>query len=1003
MSRKSSRRDLFATTALVAATISFAPAYAQDASNQPGTQSRGSQQSSTAGPDAGTPQTPVVETNANAGAQGQDIVVTGTIFRRTNSETPSPVTVISAESLARRGLDSIADAIRTVSADNSGTIPLSFTGGFAAGAAGVSLRGLTVNSTLVLFDGLRGAYYPLADDGQRNFVDINTIPNIAVERIEVLRDGASSTYGADAIGGVVNVITRKEFHGIQASAEDGVTQRGDGGEQRLTFLAGTGSLADKGWSAYIGGEYYHQDAIRNAKRGFPFNTGDLSPLNCSGAPCPDLNTGALSAGATISAVVRPANEPNPNNPLSILNTVVPGTLFQVLSPAGCAPGLTPHTTAVRGSFCEEDRVFRYGYIQPEQERIGATARITARLGGDLEGYLLGTFYQSRVNAIGGPTSIRSGSPVNTLTAVLPVFICAAGVNCATAADRRLNPNDPFAAQGFAAQINYAFGDIPNFSLTVSRTYRGAGGIHGSFGGGWNFSLDLTAMHTTLTRRVGGFPSVAGLTQAINTGAYNFVDPSQNTPATLALIAPTIDSPAKSDLMMGQATLAKELFQLPGGPLQFGVGVSARHESINSPSLNPTQAFITVNGFSAKGAHTVEAAYFELNAPILHQLEVDASGRYDHYSEGFSNFSPKIGAKFTPIRQLALRGTYSRGFRAPQFAETRGQVVGFTTYNPGNSFPSAVCTQHGGTINPATGACITNNPYILSQGLGFFTVGNPNLKPEKSESLTLGAVFQPVRWFSMTVDFYRIRKNNVISSGPLSGTALADYFAGQPLPAGYSVTLNAPDPLFPAAIQTVQIVNSPYANAASEVTSGIDITANVDLRLSPSVRLSSSVEVTDIFKFDFNPCLPASAPGCQTQHYVGTQGPYIISSGAGTPKWRGNWSTSLDMGPLTLTGTAYYTSGFFSTGEDQNGAGTGYNCATAIFDPSFCKVKRYIQVDFTGSYKVNDRFTFYMNVINAFDVKPPFDPADYAANNYNPTWSYGGIIGRFFRAGVKVNF
>ncbi len=146
----------------------------------------------------------------------EEVVVTGSILRRTDAETPSPVTVLSAETLEERGINTVSEAIQRLSANNAGTIQQGWNTGFnfASGANAPALRGLTVQSTLSVADGLRIAPYPLADDGQRNFVDLNTIPSAIVERIEVLRDGASSTYGADAIAGVVNIITKKEIQGL---------------------------------------------------------------------------------------------------------------------------------------------------------------------------------------------------------------------------------------------------------------------------------------------------------------------------------------------------------------------------------------------------------------------------------------------------------------------------------------------------------------------------------------------------------------------------------------------------------------------------------------------------------------------------------------------------------------------------------------------------------------------------------------------------------------------
>lgn len=147
-----------------------------------------------------------------ADAAGPDIVVTGSILRTTDRATPSPVTTVSAEALDQRGVSTVQEGIQQLTSNNGPALTNSFTanGAFAGGASAVSLRGLSTNSTLVLFDGLRAAYYPLSDDGTRNFVDLNTIPDEIVDRIEVLRDGASSSYGADAIAGVVNIITKRQ-------------------------------------------------------------------------------------------------------------------------------------------------------------------------------------------------------------------------------------------------------------------------------------------------------------------------------------------------------------------------------------------------------------------------------------------------------------------------------------------------------------------------------------------------------------------------------------------------------------------------------------------------------------------------------------------------------------------------------------------------------------------------------------------------------------------------
>jgi iron complex outermembrane receptor protein len=211
-------------------------------------------------------------------AEPETIVVTGTMFRRTNTETPSPVTVLTSESLIKAGITTAADAIRSISADGAGSIGSGFQSGFSAGGSAVSLRGLGVSSTLVLIDGLRSANFPLNDDGHNAYVDLNSIPFSLIDKIEVLKDGASSSYGADAIGGVVNLKLKKQFNGVAGNAESGISERGDGRYTRLSATVGFGNYQDDGWNFYLNGEYQYNGRISNKSRGFPYNTQDLRSI-----------------------------------------------------------------------------------------------------------------------------------------------------------------------------------------------------------------------------------------------------------------------------------------------------------------------------------------------------------------------------------------------------------------------------------------------------------------------------------------------------------------------------------------------------------------------------------------------------------------------------------------------------------------------------------------------------------------------------------------------------
>ena len=179
------------------------------------------------------------------------VEVTGSLIKRIDAETAAPLQVITREDIQNSGRTTLQEVLRSVTADSTGSIPTSFTNGFASGSAAVSLRGLGVNSTLVLLNGRRMTTYGLADDGTRNFVDLNSLPLEAVERIEVLKDGASAIYGADAVGGVVNVILRKSYVGASVGGSYGQTSESDGQDDRALGSFGFGDLAKDKYNVFF--------------------------------------------------------------------------------------------------------------------------------------------------------------------------------------------------------------------------------------------------------------------------------------------------------------------------------------------------------------------------------------------------------------------------------------------------------------------------------------------------------------------------------------------------------------------------------------------------------------------------------------------------------------------------------------------------------------------------------------------------------------------------------
>ncbi len=945
------------------------------------------------------------------------VVVTGSLLRRLDLDTPSPVTVVTSENLSRAGIVTATDAIRTISADGAGSIGTGFQSGFSAGGSAVSLRGLGVSSTLVLVDGLRSTNFPINDDGHNAYVDLNSIPFSLIDRLEVLKDGASSTYGADAIGGVVNLIMKKTFTGVKGSLEGGEAWRGDASHVRGDLTLGFGDYRAKNWNFYVNGEYQRDGRVTSNSRGFPYNTQDLSRIGGL-----DQNTAdSTLTTATPNAVVTRVSQSDLNNPLAGGIGAPLTTSYQLLNP-NCPNGTYTVTTgAAQGTGCKYDLVDQYNQLQPLQERYALNGRLSVRLSPNVEGYVSGMYSRSFVSIKNQPRAIRATQPFggnpaiasNNPGIVLPVYICSTGVNCSTAADRRLNPNNPFAAafaatpaQG-AARIYYLGGDLPAGSDRENEVYRFATGLKGDFGGDWNWKIDGVYARDNLSINQYGFFNVAGLLKAINTGSYNFVNPAANTAEVRNAVSPTVTTPSFSEMYSLDASITKVLATLPGGELQLAVGGQVRKEKLENNNQNAKLDTYTLTTSSAFGEHTVSAAFFEIDAPVHEKLDLNVSGRYDHYSEGFGRFSPKFGAKFAPIQQLQLRGTYSRGFRAPTFAESgpRSQYAGFSTFTP----PAAFQLQHGGLTSGGN-----TNAYAQSYNLGGGFGGNPDLKPETSRSFTGGIILQPARWFSATIDYYNVKKKNLIVAGPDAGAARNAYYSQSTSAAGcaavarvgpgYSCNLiDAVDPLFPAGMPRVLIINAPFVNANSASTEGVDYAINANFNLPHDIKWTTHAEVTHTMKYNL------ITDSGVIQKYAGTLGPYDLSSGNGTPRIRGNWQNTLEVGRLTLSTTIYYIGKIKSVATDQRASNdcvtnNQYATGNTALGAQFCYIKKFINVDGNVSYEVRDGITVFGNVGNIFDARAPIAPGAYgSAPNFLTTFHYAGLIGRTAKVGVRFQF
>ncbi|MGN6818606.1 MAG: TonB-dependent receptor domain-containing protein [Sphingomonas sp.] len=991
------RIRLLATAAPLGFMLAASPAFAQETPPAPAT-------------------APADDTGTDA--QQPEIVVTGTLFRSATT-TALPVTVLTSDNLNKAGITNITDAVRSISADGAGSIGNGFTSGFSAGGAAISLRNVGVSSTVVLIDGLRSANFPLNDDGHNAYVDLNSIPMVNLQQIQVLKDGASSLYGADAIGGVVNIITRKHIKGIEGGIEGGVSEKGDGQKYRAHLLVGIGDYQSQGYNFYIGGEYEYGGRIDAASRGFPFNTLDLRAM---GGADNNRADDTLTTPTT-NAVVTRTHQTDLNNPLagSVTNATTPAVYTSLTPLANCPYGTFSENTGSRvGTACAHDLTKEYAQILPLQERYGGVARASFRLG-SVDAYLMGSYFNNRVNIIRPPVGIRQtqafgGNPATATSnpgIVLPVYICSSGVNCATAADRQLNPNNPYAAAyaadpaNGAARIYYLFGDIKSGSNRINQVYRVSGGLNGTFAGGWDWNVEAAYSRDNLSYTLFGFPNLAGLVKAINTGSYNFVNPSLNSQAVRDAVAPAITARSRSAEATLDASISRSLFKLPGGDLKLAVGGQFRRETLTNNSLNPNLDVPGLSTAQAYGARSVVAGFFEIDAPVFDSLDLKASGRYDHYSTGIGHFSPKFTAKFEPIKGFSLRGSYSEGFRAPTFAESdsRSSYSGFVGYTPNAAFIAA---------HPNNGA------YTVAYSLGRGYVGNPDIKPETSRSFTLGAIVDPVPWLTFTADYFNIKKSNLIVTGPKTSDAINAYYsvASQTFAsasaaaaagcakvaavgAGYSCNvIDGADPFSPNALPRLLVVNAPYVNANYSVIAGLEFGFDAKIPISSDVRLESRLDMQETLKYNLYP------QGGAVQRYAGTVGPEDLSSGGGTPRWRGTWQNTLVSGPFALTATTYYVGRIKAVAADQASSVKGdISCNAAIYSKTFCYVHSFIYTDVNLTVTVNDKFQFFTNVGNVTNARAPAFPnqAYTSQPNYLASWHMAGLIGRTFRAGANFKF
>jgi iron complex outermembrane receptor protein len=416
-------------------------------------------------------------------------------------------------------------------------------------------------------------------------------------------------------------------------------------------------------------------------------------------------------------------------------------------------------------------------------------------------------------------------------------------------------------------------------------------------------------------------------------------------------------------------------QLPGGALGMAFGAEHRREKLDNPSLSGSEdGSINSNYVAAKGDNNVSAVFVEVAAPVIPTVELTGAVRYDKY-KNFSSTTPKFGAKWTPLKTFALRGTYSEGFRAPGPAEASAQ-----SQSTGNSTVRDPIRCPGGV--PAAGGATAADCAI---SIGAVKVGNPNLQPETSKGYTLGLVWDPLANTSLSLDGWKIRRENEINPLP--------YVEAAALPTAIrndnNLVVNGV--VIPNS-GTLLLSNAPYRNASYTEVKGVDLDIKQRVKLGDYGRAVVGLTWTHIASW-----VRAEKSGTLYQ-YAGTHGNCDTSNCAGTPKDKISATASWDVSQkFNMTATANYRA------DMQNVGFAGDKCASTFANgspaPGNCRLASFTTIDLSARYNVTRQLQVYGSISNLFDKIAPLDPLTYGGMSFNPM-DASGATGRFFKVGLR---
>lgn len=773
--------------------------------------------------------------------QLERVTVTGSAIKRTiASESALPVTVLSTKDLRESGVTTVEEAIKTLSYSQSSQGSNQSIGSGTGGKAEADLRGLGSNKTLVLLNGRRMASFAFDSAS----VDLNAIPLAAIDRIEVLRDGASAIYGTDAIGGVINFITKKNLKGGELTVEATNPERDGGRQDRISLAAGFGDLDTDNYNVWVTVDSLRQGGVAATQREFAKTGVNLAK---------GLN---LTSGTTF-----------PGNFVQI-GTGVAGNPTRA---AGCLP---PLSLPLSASTCRYDYTAAIDIVAPTE-----TQTVTARGNFKIADKALSLEVMHSENK---NTARVAPDPVTgiTLPSTSPYFptgypgLDASNLTVGwrmSPAGRRTNQADTSADRvvatlsGTLADWDYEAG------LFWTQSKAADGGIDGY--------VDAGAIKAGV---------LAGLLNPF--GAPTAAQQDIINAAKMVGTAAT----AKGETKGIDFRVNKDLFSLPAGK----VGVSAGFEFRNESYKNDTNdAYVTAvpsmgrDTFHASGSRDITAITLEALVPVTKQLELQLAARNDKYSDFGNTFNPKIGFRYQPMASFLVRGSANTGYRAPTLDDLYGPTS--ITYSANSYNDPLLCP--GGVVNAAAGGVESRD---CDQQVQAQIGGNPNLKPETSTTFTLGMVFQPTKDFQFSVDYWNIELKDQISAFPESAVM------GDPVKYGSRIIRCS---TLPIALQdtltacqagynngpAIGYINTLGDNLGAVKTDGLDFSASYAFKMASfgTLMLSYNGTMVNSYKYQNSPddafkenvgIYQDTSPVFKWQHVVGVN--HKIN----------NWSTQLTV-------------------------------------------------------------------------------------------------------------